>query len=51
MSLASQRLHSFAGTRLGFTFYVADPVSSIRHFEHRIKELGEKYRSLAEFIE
>jgi hypothetical protein len=35
----------------GFTFYVADPVSSIHHFEGRIRELSEKYRSLAEFIE
>jgi hypothetical protein len=34
-----------------FTFYVADPISAIHHFEHRIKELSEKYRSLAEFIE
>ena len=26
-------------------------IHRIRHFEHRIKELSEKYRSLAEFIE
>jgi len=30
---------------------VADPVSSIHHFEHRIRELSEKYHSVAQFIE
>jgi uncharacterized membrane protein YidH (DUF202 family) len=40
---------SLATTHRGFTFYVADPVSSIHHFEHR-RELSGKYRSLAEFI-
>jgi hypothetical protein len=29
MSLAAPRLHSLAATHRGFTFYVADPVSSI----------------------
>jgi len=47
--------HSFpnllAVARHGFTFYIADPVSSIHHFEHRIKELSHKYRSLAQFME
>ena len=50
MSLAAPRLHSLAATP-DFTLYVADPISSIHHFEHRIKELSEKYRSLAQFIE
>jgi uncharacterized membrane protein YidH (DUF202 family) len=42
--------NSLAVTRHGFTFYVADPVSSIHHFEAPIRELSEKYRSLAESI-
>ena len=33
------------------TWLVFRSVRRIRHFEHRIKELSEKYRSLAEFIE
>jgi len=33
------------------TWLVFRSIHRIRHFEHRIKELGEKYRSLAEFIE
>src|SRR6266481_5383750 len=33
------------------TWLVFRSVHRIRHFEHRIKELSEKYRSLAEFIE
>src|SRR6267143_4187870 len=32
------------------TWLVFRSIHRIRHFEHRIKELGEKYRSLAEFI-
>ncbi len=44
------RLHSLVATPRDFTFYVADPISSIHHFEARIRELSEKYRSLAEFI-
>jgi hypothetical protein len=35
---------------LGLSIYVADPISAIHHFERRIRELSEKYRSLAEFI-
>ena len=42
---------SLAATPRDFTFYVAYPISSIRHFEHRIRELSEKYRSIAQFIE
>jgi hypothetical protein len=41
---------SLTTTHRGFAFYVAFPISSIHHFEHRIRELSEKYRSLAEFI-
>ena len=33
------------------TWLVFRSLHRIRHFEHRIKELSEKYRSLAEFIE
>jgi uncharacterized membrane protein YidH (DUF202 family) len=33
------------------TWLVFRSIHRIRHFEHRIKELSEKYRSLAEFIE
>ena len=33
------------------TWLVFRSIRRIRHFEHRIKELSEKYRSLAEFIE
>jgi uncharacterized membrane protein YidH (DUF202 family) len=33
------------------TWLVFRSIKRIRHFEHRIKELSEKYRSLAEFIE
>jgi uncharacterized membrane protein YidH (DUF202 family) len=33
------------------TWLVFRSVHRIRHFERRIKELSEKYRSLAEFIE
>jgi hypothetical protein len=40
-----------AVARHGFTFYVADPVSSIHHFEARIRQLIQKYRSIAQFIE
>jgi hypothetical protein len=42
--------NSLVATPRDFTFYVADPITSIHHFEHRIRELSEKYRSLAEFI-
>src|SRR5256885_1341877 len=33
------------------TWLVFRSIRRIRHFEHRVKELSEKYRSLAEFIE
>ena len=33
------------------TWLVFRSIHRIRHFEHRIKELSEKYRALAEFIE
>jgi uncharacterized membrane protein YidH (DUF202 family) len=33
------------------TWLVFRSVHRFRHFEHRIKELSEKYRSLAEFVE
>jgi uncharacterized membrane protein YidH (DUF202 family) len=33
------------------TWLVFRSLRRIHHFEHRIKELSEKYRSLAEFIE
>ena len=33
------------------TWLVFRSIRRIRHFEHRIRELSEKYRSLAEFIE
>ena len=33
------------------TWLVFRSIRRIHHFEHRIKELSEKYRSLAEFIE
>jgi hypothetical protein len=33
------------------TWLVFRSIHRIRHFEHRIKELSEKYRTLAEFIE
>ena len=33
------------------TWLVLRSIHRIRHFERRIKELSEKYRSLAEFIE
>ena len=33
------------------TWLVFRSIHRIHHFEHRIKELSEKYRSLAEFIE
>jgi hypothetical protein len=33
------------------TWLVFRSIRRIHHFEHRITELSEKYRSLAEFIE
>jgi uncharacterized membrane protein YidH (DUF202 family) len=33
------------------TWLVLRSIRRIRHFEHRIRELSEKYRSLAQFIE
>jgi uncharacterized membrane protein YidH (DUF202 family) len=33
------------------TWLVFRSIRRIHHFEHRIRELGEKYRSLAQFIE
>ena len=33
------------------TWLVFRSIRRIRHFEHRIRELSEKYRSLAQFIE
>src|SRR5215471_11156754 len=33
------------------TWLVFRSIHRIRHFEHRIRELSEKYRSIAEFIE
>jgi uncharacterized membrane protein YidH (DUF202 family) len=33
------------------TWLVFRSIQRIHHFEHRIKELSEKYRALAEFIE
>ena len=33
------------------TWLVSRSIQRIHHFEHRIRELSEKYRSLAEFIE
>jgi len=34
-----------------WTWLVFRSIHRIRHFEHRIRELSEKYRSIAEFIE
>ena len=33
------------------TWLVFRSIRRIRHFEHRVRELSEKYRSLAQFIE
>jgi hypothetical protein len=33
------------------TWLVFRSIRRIRHFEHRIRELSEKYRSIAQFIE
>ena len=33
------------------TWLVFRSIHRIRHFEHRVRELGKKYRSLAQFIE
>ena len=33
------------------TWLVFRSIRRIRHFEHRVRELSEKYRSIAQFIE
>jgi hypothetical protein len=48
--LAPLRLLNLGLVVLG-TWLVFRSIHRIRHFEYRIRELSEKYRSIAEFIE